>query len=348
VSTTPTPSATPGVVTDPVRRRPAPALPAAALVLGLVVLGLLVLLSLAVGQRDVAPGEVVRAFTDPGAGNPDHVAVRTVRLPRTALALLVGAALAVGGALVQTMTRNPLAEPGILGVTAGAALAVVVTTILLPDGSQAGRMLAACAGAAAATVVVHAVGRAEPLRMVLAGVALTAVLSGVSLAIRLADAEAFDSHRFWSVGSLAGREQLPLLLPALVVGAGLVAALLLSRPLDAIALGEEVAHGLGVPVLRVRVLTVVTMTVLAGVATAVAGPIAFVGLIVPHVARRVAGGSVPWLVTLSIVLGGALLVGSDVLARVLLPTGDVPVAIVTAVLGGPVLVWVVRRRLAGA
>lgn len=344
----PTPSAAPGVGSAPGRRRAAPALPVAALALGLVALGLLVLLSLAVGQRDVAPVEVLRAFTDREPGNPDHVAVRTVRLPRTELALLVGAALAVGGALIQTMTRNPLAEPGILGVTAGAALAVVVATILVPDGSQAVRMLAACAGAAAATVVVHAVGRADPLRMVLAGVALTAVLSGVSLAIRLVDAEAFDSYRFWSVGSLAGREQLPLSLPALAVGAALVVALLLSRPLDAIALGEDVAHGLGVPVLRVRVATVVTMTVLAGVATAVAGPIAFVGMIVPHVARRVAGGSVPWLVTLSVVLGGVLLVGSDVLARVLLPTGDVPVAIVTAVLGGPVLVGVVRRQLSGS
>ena len=204
-------------------------------------------------------------------------------------------------------------------------------------------LAAAFVGAAAATVLVYAVGGSSPLRLVLAGVALSAVLAGLTLGLRLAMPEVFDSYRFWSVGSLAGREQVSLGLPVLVIAAGLGGALLLTRSLAAVALGEHVAHTLGAHVARTRVLTIVLVTVLAGAATAVAGPIAFVGLIVPHLARRAAGGAIGWLLGLSLLLGPALVLAADVLARVLLPTGEVPVAIVTAFLGGPVLIWVVRR-----
>ncbi|MBE7325824.1 iron chelate uptake ABC transporter family permease subunit [Nocardioides sp. Y6] len=299
-------------------------------------------LSLCVGSRAVPLTEVANAFTA-YAGTDDHVVVRELRLPRLWLACAVGAALAVAGALVQTMTRNPLAEPGILGVTAGASFAIVVATALWGLDGQGATLAAAAVGAVVATAAVYAVGRESPLRLLLAGVALSAVLAGLGLGIRLTRPEVFDSYRYWSVGSLAGREQTALELPLAVIAVALVAAVLLVPSLSAVALGEAVATTLGTRVRTTRVLTLLVVTALAAAATAVAGPIAFVGLIVPHVVRRAAAGSIGWLVTLCLLGGPVLVLAADVLARVLLTTGEVPVATVTAFLGGPVLVWVVRR-----
>ena len=303
--------------------------------------------SLAVGARAVPPAEVWRALTD-FAGSDDHLVVRDIRLPRTILGLCVGAALGVSGALIQAMTRNPLAEPGLLGVTAGAGFAVNVAAVLGVAASQVGTLLASVAGAALAALAVYAVGRTSPLRLVLAGVALSAVLMGVSLGLRLMLPDVFDRYRFWSVGALAGTERTPLLVPVLVIAAAVLAAVVVAGPLEALGLGEHVAHALGARVARTRAAVLLLVTVLAGAATAVAGPILFVGLIVPHLARRLAGGSVRWLVAHTAVLGAALLVAADVGARVLLPTGEVQVAIVTAFLGGPALIWAVRRHGARA
>jgi iron complex transport system permease protein len=314
----------------------------AVLATALAALAALAVASLVVGARGVAPAEVLRAFTD-FAGTDDHLIVRGHRAPRTGLAICVGAALAVSGALIQAMTRNPLAEPGIIGATSGAAFAVVLGSAFGLAAAQGAEPALAVAGAAVATLVVFAVGRTSPLRLVLTGVALSTTLAGVSLGMRLMLPEVFDHFRIWSVGSLAGREQAPLAVPVTAMAVALAGALLVSRRLGAIALGENVAHALGVHVGRTRVLTLALVTVLAGAATAVAGPIAFVGLIVPHLARRLAGGSVPWLVAHAIVLGPMLVVAADTLSRVLLPTGEVPVAIVTSFLGGPALIWVVRR-----
>ncbi|WP_031089952.1 FecCD family ABC transporter permease, partial [Streptomyces sp. NRRL S-15] len=190
--------------------------------------------------------------------------------------------------------------------------------------------------------------RRSPLRLVLTGVALTAVLSGVALGLRLMLPDVFDAYRFWSVGSLAAREQAPLALPVAAIVASLAGALLLSRALNALALGENVAQTLGAGVGRVRAVALVLITVLCGAATAVAGPILFVGLIVPHLVRKPAAGSVPWLVLYAMVLGPVLLLVADIGSRVLLPTGEVPVGIVTAFLGGPMLIWAVRRYGAGS
>jgi iron complex transport system permease protein len=298
--------------------------------------------SVSVGVRTIELGEVLRAFTD-FTGSDDHLVVREVRVPRTLLGIAVGAALAVSGALVQTLTRNPLAEPGILGVTAGASFGMLLATALWQAESQAAHMVAAAVGALAATGLVYAVGGSSPLRLVLAGVALSAVLSGLGLAIRLAVPDVFDSFRFWSVGSLAGREQVPLELPLVVIVVCLVGSALLVPSLDAVALGDDVAHTQGAGVVRTRTLALVLLTLLAAAATAVAGPIAFVGLIVPHVFRRVAAGSTGWLITFCLVGGPVLMLVSDVIARLLLPGTEVPVAVVTAFVGGPVLIWVVRR-----
>ncbi|KZB88599.1 FecCD family ABC transporter permease [Amycolatopsis regifaucium] len=312
--------------------------------LGAALLGLVVVavLSVGIGAHAIAPGEVVRALL--GEGNPsDRAVVLDIRMPRAVLAVGVGAALAVGGVLVQALSRNALAEPGVLGVTAGAGFAIAVGSALGLAASAPAELGLAVLGAAGAAVLVYAVGRRAPLRLVLAGTALSAVLLGLTLGLRLLFPDTFDVYRFWSVGSLAGREQAPTTVPLVVIGLSLLGAFAVSRQLNAIALGETVAHTLGANVARVRAMTLVLITLMAGAATALAGPILFVGLIVPHLARRVAGASIPWLVAFAALLGPVLMLAADVGSRVLLPTGEVPVAIVTAFLGGPVLIWAVRK-----
>jgi iron complex transport system permease protein len=315
-----------------------------AALLGAALLGLVVvaIVSVGVGAHAIAPGEVVRALL--GGGTPsDRLVVTDVRLPRASLAVGVGAALAVSGVLVQALSRNPLAEPGLLGVTAGAGFAIAVGSALGVAASAPAELLLAVLGAVSAAALVYAVGRRSPLRLVLTGVALSSVLLGVTLGLRLLLPETFDVYRFWSVGSLAGREQAPTTVPLVVIGLAVLGSFAVSRQLNVIALGEPVARTLGANVARIRAVTLLLVTVLAGAATALAGPILFVGLIVPHLARRLAGSSVPWLTAFAVVLGPILLLVADIGSRVLLPTGEVPVAIVTAFLGGAVLIWAVRR-----
>ncbi|MEU8268557.1 iron chelate uptake ABC transporter family permease subunit [Sphaerisporangium sp. NPDC049002] len=298
--------------------------------------------SVSVGARTIAPVEIWRALAG-HAGTDDQLIIWDVRVPRTVLGICVGAALGASGTLIQTLTRNPLAEPGVLGVTAGAAFAITMAGALRLAETQAAQLLFAAAGAVLAALLVYTVGRTSPLRLVLAGVALSSVLAGVSLGMRLMLPDVFDRFRFWSAGALAGHERMPLTAPLLLIIIALAGAMAVTRPLNALVLGEQIAQVLGGRVARTRAAVLVLVTVLAGVATAVAGPIAFVGLIVPHLARRPAAGSIPWLMVYTILLGPILLLASDVAARVLLPTGEVPVAVVTAFLGGPVLIWAVRR-----
>jgi iron complex transport system permease protein len=319
-------------------------LPARAAIL-LAALALLVVVAVAgvsVGTRAIAPAEIWRAFAD-YAGSDDHLIVRDVRVPRTILGILVGAALGASGTLIQTLTRNPLAEPGILGVTAGAGFAINLGGALGLAGSQFAQLMLAFAGSVLAVLLVYSVGRTSPLRLVLAGVALSSVLAGLSLGMRLMLPDVFDRFRFWSVGALAGREQMSHTIPLLAIGIALVCAMAMARPLNAMVLGDQVAHTLGGHTARTKLGVLVLVTLLAGAATAVAGPITFVGLMIPHLARRPAAGSIPWLMAYTMVLGPILLLVSDIGSRVLLPTGEVPVAVVTAFLGGPVLIWVVRR-----
>ncbi|GAB3742192.1 iron chelate uptake ABC transporter family permease subunit [Amycolatopsis oliviviridis] len=300
------------------------------------------MLSVGIGAHAIAPGEVVRALL--GDGNPsDRAVVLDIRMPRAVLAIGVGAALAVGGVLVQALSRNALAEPGVLGVTAGAGFAIAVGSAFGLAASAPAELGLAVVGAVGASTLVYAVGSRSPLRLVLAGTALSAVLLGLTLGLRLLFPDTFDVYRFWSVGSLAGREQAPTTVPLIVIGLSLLGAFAVSRQLNAIALGETVAHTLGANVARVRAITLLLITLMAGAATALAGPILFIGLIVPHLARRVAGASIPWLIAFAALLGPVLMLVADVGSRVLLPTGEVPVAIVTAFLGGPVLIWAVRK-----
>lgn len=336
--------------------RPAPGLArsdaarGAGLVLALVVLVGAVVLSLVVGSKAVPVATVWDALTAYD-GSADHVIVHDLRLPRTVVGLLVGAALGVSGALIQAMTRNPLADPGILGVNAGAAFVVVLAVALLGITDISSFIWFAFLGAILATVAVYTIGSqgrggATPVRLTLAGVALAAVLGGISQGIMLLDPTVFDRMRFWTAGSLAGRtmEMAGTIAPFVV--AGLVLALLVARPLNAVALGDDLASSLGAHVRRTRVLVGISVTLLCGAATAVAGPIAFVGLMVPHVARWTVGPDQRWIIPYSAVLAPVLLLVSDVIGRVIAIPGEIQVGVITAFVGAPVLIALVRRSKA--
>ncbi|YAL84155.1 FecCD family ABC transporter permease [Dermacoccaceae bacterium W4C1] len=297
--------------------------------------------SLAVGDQIYGWEQVRAAFSDtPGEAT---IIIREVRIPRAFLAMVVGLALAVAGSLTQTLTRNPLADPGLLGVTAGAGFAVSIGAALGLAAGQFQQMVWSFLGAAITAAAVYLIGREAPLRMVLAGVAISAVIGGISLGLRLMKPDVFEVARVWAVGSVAGREQTPMAWPIALMVLGLIGAALVCRPLSSVALGEDVAQAMGVNVPLVRLVVFGLVTLLAGTATAAAGPLAFVGLIVPALARRVAAGSVAWLLGFTALWGAVLLLLSDMLGRVLLPTGEVPLSVVTAFLGGFALIAVVRE-----
>ncbi|RYV51509.1 iron ABC transporter permease [Pengzhenrongella frigida] len=319
----------------------------------LVSAGLLVLaagLSVAVGAKSVPLGEVWSAWLHPDDSYTS--AIVTSRLARTELGLLAGAALAVAGAVIQGLTRNPLGDPGILGVNAGASASVVLVTATL--GAGAGRSVwAAVPGALFAAVAVYVIasggprGRATPVRLVLAGVAISAALAALVQAIALAQPEVFNSYRFWVVGSLAGRpdDTVDRVLPFVVVG--LVLALLLPRGLNALALGDETATALGLRAGRTRAVGAASATLLAAAAVAAVGPVGFVGLAVPHVVRSFTGSDHRWLLPYCALLGPVLLLGSDVLGRVVARPGELMVGVVTAFVGAPFLIAAVRQGRAG-
>jgi iron complex transport system permease protein len=312
--------------------------------------GLLVivgLLSLAVGAKSIPLGEVIAAFIDFDRST-DHLVVRELRLPRTVVGLLVGAALGVAGALMQAITRNPLAEPGLLGVNAGAALAVVLAIYALDISALGQSVWFAFLGAAVASVMVFVLGSmgrggATPIRLALAGAALTALLVSLTSTVLMLDQRTLDQYRFWMVGSLAGRDDSTMnqVLPFIAVG--LVIAVASARPLNALALGEETARALGTRIGWTRVATGISVTLLCGAATAACGPIAFVGLVVPLAARTISGPDQRWLLPYSAVLGPVVLLGCDVVGRVIARPAEVQVGIMTAAIGGPAFVLLVRR-----
>lgn len=309
-------------------------------------------LSLLVGANPLS----VDALLDTLAGNgtPETAYVLyDLRIPRTAVGLAAGAALGIAGALIQAFTRNPLADPGILGVNAGAALAVAIGVAWLGLRDTSAFIWLAFLGALIVTVAVYLVGSAgrgaaDPLRLTLAGVALGAVLSGITTGLTLTDPEAFDTLRSWNAGSLlaSGLDDLVAVLPFL--GVGVVIALAATGGLNALALGEDVARAQGANVALLRTGVIVAVTLLAGTATALAGPIAFVGLMVPHVIRWTFGVDQRLIVPLSAVLAPVVVLLSDVVGRVIIAPAEVPVGVVAALVGAPVLIVLARRRKASS
>lgn len=334
------------------RENPRSRLRGTLLLCAIVLLALTAFGSLFVGSRGLDPGVVLDALLRQD-GSPEHVVIQNLRLPRTVLGLLVGAALGVGGALIQAFTRNPLADPGILGVNAGAAFAIVLSSALFGSSSVALTLPFAFAGAIAATLAVYGIARrggggATPLRLTLVGIAVAAVLNGISSTLALMNPDTFDRLRFWGAGTIADRPDGTIAAVAPFILAGLVMAVLLARSLNAFALGDELAESLGARVTRVRILTIVAVTLLCGAATAAAGPIAFVGLMVPHAVRWLTGPDQRWILPFSLVLAPVLLLASDMIGRLVVYPGELQVGIVVAFLGAPVLIFLVRRTRASA
>ncbi|MGH8876555.1 MAG: FecCD family ABC transporter permease [Stackebrandtia sp.] len=310
-------------------------------------------LSLGIGAKVISVPEILTSVLDPENGEYSSI-MWGLRIPRTLMGLTTGAALGACGALIQALTRNPLADPGILGVNAGAAFAVTLAIAFAGLTSPWQYVWFAIAGAFAATLAVYAIGSvgrrgaATPVRLTLAGVAMTAVLAGITSIVALTNSKLFYSSLSWTVGSLGGRSLaiIATLTPVIVVG--LVLAALVTRPLNAWALGDDLGRSLGGNPTRVRIITIAAITLLAAGATALAGPIGFVGLIVPHLVRWFTGPDQRWILVLSAVTAPVLLLVADSLGRVLLPHGELRVSIVTAFIGAPIMMGLVLRRKASS
>jgi iron complex transport system permease protein len=319
----------------------------AGLVLAIALLTLAALLSLAVGTRSIPFEDVIDALVH-GGDTQDATIVRDIRVPRTVLGIVVGAALGVAGALMQALTRNPLADPGLLGVNAGASTAVVIALSFGVAGA-AGSVWFAFVGAALASVAVYAIGSAgrggaTPVRLALAGTAISAALTAVIYGVAISDRRLLQQYNFWSIGALGerGRTEIDAILPFIVIG--LVIAILLARSLNALALGDDSARALGARVGRTRVGGAVSVTLLCGAATAAAGPFYFLGLAVPHVGRAVCGPDERWVLAYSAVLGGVLILVADVIGRVIVRPSEMQAGVMVAVIGAPVFIALVRRK----
>lgn len=316
----------------------------------LLLLALAAALSLTIGAKSLPIGTVFTAFSGT-CQSADCTIVLDARLPRTLAGLLAGVALGLAGALMQTLTRNPLADPGLLGVNSGASFAIVLDAALFGITSPQEQLLLAFCGALCASLLVaftgsQGGGQLSPVRLTLAGVALAAVLEGLSNGIALLNPDVYDQLRFWQAGSLDIRTLQTLkivLLPVVVAG---IAALLLSRALNSLSLGNDTATALGSRVARTQLIGLIVITVLCGSATAVVGPIAFIGLMMPHMARWLVGADHRWSLPVTLLATPALLLFADVIGRLLVP-GELRVSVVSAFLGAPVLIWLVRRQPRG-
>lgn len=321
----------------------------ALLLIGIGLLALVAALSIAVGSNPLPLVTVWSALWAPD-GSFEATVVAS-RLPRTQLGILIGAALAVSGCLIQGVTRNALGDPGLLGINSGAAAAVV--TLAAVTGISAGPVLTlvAVVGAFVAALAVYAVGSSgrssTPVRLVLAGAAITAVLGAYIQAVTLINPQVFASYRYWAIGSIVGQhpDTVDLLWP--VVTVGLVAACLLGRALNTLSMGEETAVALGARTGRTRLAAALIATILAGVATAAVGPIGFVGLAVPHLVRPFTGSDHRWLLPASAIFGGILLLGADIIGRVIARPSEIAVGIVVAFIGAPFLYAAVRHSRSG-
>jgi len=305
------------------------------------------LASLAIGAT-LIPLDRALAVLAEHDGSREAVIVADARLPRTLIAAAVGAALGVAGAVMQAVSRNPLAEPGILGISWGAALGAVGAQVTLGIGSPSAAIGFALLGAALAggiVVGIGSIGRGglSPTRLVVAGAAVSTLLWAILQGLLVLDRQSLEASRRWLAGSLVGRDAESLVHVAPYLGAGLVLALLLARPLTALSLGEDVARGLGQRTGAVKLAAALAVVLLAGAAVAVAGPIVLVGLAVPHVARALVGRDYTRVLPVSALLGAVLVLASDVVARRVIPPEEIPVGVMTALVGVPAFLHAVRR-----
>lgn len=318
------------------------------LVVAAVALAAAVLASILVGNYAIGVNDVLAAVSGPAETDVDRI-VRHVRIPRTVTGLLAGTALGVAGVVMQGITRNPLAGPGILGINSGAALAVVLAMTLFGVTTASGYVWFAFVGAAIAAVFVYTLGSlgfggATPVKLALAGAAFTALVGAITTAITLSDATTMNDFRFWVVGSLTRADGTSLIAVAPFIAAGAVAAFVTSRTLNVVALGDDVARSLGTRLWSARLLAALAVILLAGSATAIAGPIGFIGLVVPHIARLITGADYRWVMAWTVVLAPTLLLVADILGRILVTPQTLQVGIITGLAGAPFFLYLVRNR----
>lgn len=319
------------------------------LILGVIFLCLSLILSLTLGVVNFSVLTVYQALSA-FDGSTEHLIIRTIRLPRSLICLFVGASLGVAGCLIQGMTRNPLASPSILGINSGAALAVVLVTSIRGSNSLITLAIAALLGATLTAIAIYwfaswGKGGVSPLNLILAGAAVTAFTSSLTSGILILNERSLDEIRFWLAGSVAGRDLSIFLgiLPYLLLGLSL--GLLLSKQITLLSLGEDIAVGMGQNTLKVKLLTALAIVLLAGGSVAIAGPVGFIGLIVPHSVRLLLGNDYSWLIPGSLLLGAILLLLADTLARLLIPPQEIPVGLIMPLLGTPLFIALIRQKL---
>lgn len=320
----------------------------AGMVVAVSIMIIMIAASLAVGARSIDPSVVFDALWRFDSTNNDHSVVVNQRVPRTVLGTLAGAALGLAGTLMQGLTRNPLADPGLLGVNAGASVAVLIA-ISVFGTTASGFVWFAFLGATGASALVYAIGSrgaggATPIKLALTGAAVTAGFTSLSMLILTTDTAALNSFRFWSVGSLTGRDLDTARILAPFLAVGVVMALCSAASLNVLALGDDTAAGLGQNVVLTRAVVMTAIVLLCGSATSLAGPIVFVGLMVPHLLRSLIGSDYRWLLALSAPVGAAVLLLSDVVGRVVAPPSEVEAGLVVAVLGAPLMIALIQRK----
>lgn len=321
----------------------------AGLLSGILVLGLSLIASITWGAANIAFNDIYQAFTA-FDGSTNHLIIRTVRLPRSLIAMLVGASLAVAGGIMQGITRNPLASPGILGVNAGAAFAVVVGTFIFGSSSLTIYTWYAFAGAAISAIAVYFLGSLgrgglTPFNLTIAGAALTAFISSITSGILILSQRTLEEIRFWLAGSVAGRD-LNLLLQILpYICVGLIGAIALSRQITILSLGEDTARSLGQSTALIKILAAISIILLAGASVAIAGPIGFVGLIVPHIVRFIVGVDYRWILPYSVILGATMMLIADLCGRLVIQPSELPVGLVMPLIGAPFFIYLIRWKM---
>lgn len=315
-----------------------------------VILIILLIASIQLGAADISSQTVFDALFEFDDSSFDHLVIRTVRLPRVVAGIFVGASLAMAGAIMQGLTRNPLASPGILGINAGAAFAVVLAVSILGNLPLSAYALYAMLGATVAAILVYGLGSmgrggTTPLRLTLAGVVMTAFITAFTTAILVTDQDTLDQIRFWTVGALAGRDWNLLLRTAPYMIVGMIGSILIARQITTISLGEDVAKGLGQNTVLVKGLAAVTVVLLAGGAVALAGPIGFVGLVAPHIVRFLVGVHYRWILPYAAFVGAYLIIGADMIARIIIRPQELPVGVMMGLVGAPFFIYLARWKV---
>ncbi|MFM2060622.1 MAG: hypothetical protein RLZZ507_292 [Cyanobacteriota bacterium] len=323
--------------------------PVFSLIVCLVLLLVCLVSSVTLGSAEIPIDQILTSFVS-FDGSYQHLVIQTVRLPRSLIAILVGASLAVSGALMQGLTRNPLADPGILGIESGAALSVVATIFVFGTSSVTTLTIAAFLGAGITAILVYFLGSlgkggATPLNITVAGAALTALISSLTTAILIISQRTLEEIRFWLAGSLSGRDANILFSALPFVTLGLIIALALGKQITTMSLGEDVAKGLGQKTAWIKILTAISVVLLAGSSVALAGPIGFLGLVVPHTVRFFIKTNYLWILPYSAVVGATLLLIADISARILLKPQELPVGVMTALVGAPFFVYLAKSKV---